>query len=85
MQMQSAHNRENLIAQVKAEYARLADLESRDSFVSQVGEMPPEAYYEKLLDQVLFGIQAGRFDSFTSGREIVDAVAVDKSGYGIRM
>lgn len=76
-------NRQKLIAQVKEQYARLADRESRDSFVGNVGEVSPEAYYEALLSQVLTGIDDGRFDSFSSGREIVEAVARDHTKWGI--
>lgn len=83
--MQKGQNRQALIAGVKAEYARLADMESRDSFVNTPGAMVPEAYYEKLLDQVLAGIDSGQFDKFSTGQEIVDAVAADKARFGITM
>lgn len=78
-------DKQQRIQEVKAEYARRADLESRNSFVAQVGAPTPEAYYEKLLDEVLAGIDAGRFDQFRSGREIVEAVAADHDRWGIRI
>lgn len=76
-------DRQRLIAEIKAEYARRADLESRDSFVSGAQTPPPEAYYEKLLGEVLKRVDAGSFDSFASGQEVVEAVASDHGKWGI--
>lgn len=73
-------NREQLIAEVKDEYARLADYASKDNFIDRTSNsITSEAYYENLLQDVLNGIQEGRFDQFESGKEIVEAVANDKS------
>lgn len=66
-------NREQLIRQVKDEYARLTDLESRQGVTNAVIDVTPEAYYESLLGQVLDAISAGKFDDFSSGRAIVEA------------
>ena len=74
--------RQTLTAEVKAHYARLADMESRDSFVAGTGGSP-EAYYETLLNEVLAGIDQGRFDGFSSGGEIAEAVARDRTRWGI--
>lgn len=71
-------NREKLIAQVKNEYARLASDESQQHFSQTANNMTPEAYYESLLNMVLTEISAGTFDSFHSGKEIMEAVAKDK-------
>lgn len=70
--------REQLMSEVKNEYARLADQYSRETFISSTVENN-EAYYEKLLQHVLSGIRDGRFDQYQSGKEIVEAVANDKS------
>lgn len=75
-------DREQLIREVKNIYAHRADQESRAEFIQ--GGISPEAYYENLLNQVLAGIDAGRFDSFHAGQEIVDAIAKDHSAFGIR-
>lgn len=77
-------NRDDLISQVKSEYSRLADMESREGFRNQTdGGVSPEAYYEKLLSKVINGINAGRFDDCGSGLEIVEAVANHKSGWTV--
>lgn len=78
-------DRQQLTREVKAEYARLADIESRGNFTAQVGVPSPEAYYEKLLGEVLAGIDAGRFDGFSSGLAIVEAVAGDHAKWGISL
>lgn len=78
-------DRQELTREVKAEYAQRADRESRNSFVAQAGAPAPEAYYEALLDQVLAGIDAGCFDDFATGRDIVEAVAADHDKWGIRL
>lgn len=70
--------REQLMSEVKNEYARLADQSSRETFISSTVENN-EAYYEKLLQNVLSGIRDGRFDQYQSGKDIVEAVANDKS------
>lgn len=76
--------REQLMSEVKHEYAKLADQSSKETFVNSTKpEENSEAYYEKLLQNVLHGIQEGRFDQYGSGKEIMEAVANDKSNlYG---
>jgi len=69
--------RDELISQVKNEYARLASEES--SVQQTTTDMSPDAFYEQLLGQVIEGISKGQFDRFDSGIEIVEAVANDKS------
>lgn len=71
-------NRDKLIAQVKDEYARLASAETQQHFYQTASGLTPEAYYESLLNMVLSEISAGTFDSFHSGKEIMEAVANDK-------
>ena len=66
--------REQLMSEVKNEYARLADQSSRGTFISSTVENN-EAYYEKLLQNVLSGIRDGRFDQYQSGKEIVEATS----------
>lgn len=69
-------NRQDLINEVKAEYARLADLEGREHHHdTRWNSITPEAYYEKLLSQVISDIEGGQFDGYSSGLSIVEAVA----------
>ncbi|MDD4774032.1 MAG: hypothetical protein PHZ09_10615 [Eubacteriales bacterium] len=72
-------NREKLISQVKEHYAKLASKESQQHFDQSTVQKTPVAYYEFLLGSVIDEINAGTFDSFDSGQEIVNAVANDKS------
>lgn len=70
---------EKLIAEVKEEYARIASMESQQHFHNTTTEITAEAYYEKLLNKALDEICKGTFDNFSSGKEIVTAIANDKS------
>lgn len=71
-------NRDKLISEVKEHYAILASDESQQHFSQTTTNLTPEAYYEKLLGMVIKEIEAGTFDSFHSGQEIINAVANDK-------
>jgi hypothetical protein len=71
-------NRDKLTAQVKNEYARLADEETQQHFSQTTSGMTAEGYYGKLLNMVEKEISSGTFDGFHSGREIVEAVANNK-------
>ena len=71
--------REELIAQVKEEYANIASAASQQHFHQTTTEISPEVYYESLLDAVLREIGNGTFDNCRSGTEIVNKVAADKS------
>ncbi len=71
-------NRDKLIAQVKNEYARLADEESQQHFTQTTSDITAEDYYGNLLGLVEKEISEGTFDCFHSGLEIVEAVANDK-------
>lgn len=66
--------RDRLIQEVKAEYARLADLQSRERHRDQSG-ISPDVWYEKQLGLIISRIEAGQFDHFPSGREIIESVA----------
>ncbi len=71
-------NRDQLIQQVKSEYARLAQLES--SITNQTyNRMSPEAYYERALDSAIRDISAGKYDDFTSGLQVVEHIATHKT------
>ncbi|WP_349947534.1 hypothetical protein ABFV83_03370 [Lacrimispora sp. BS-2] len=72
-------NRDELISQVKNEYARIASAESQQHFHQTTTELTPEAYYENLLSKAISEIGRGTFDNFKSGEEIVNAIANDKS------
>lgn len=71
-------SREKLTAQVKNEYARLADESSQQHFSQTTSDIAADDYYGNLLSMVEKEISAGTFDSFHSGVEIVEAVANDK-------
>ena len=71
--------RQDLINQVKEEYATIASQASQQHFHQTTAEISPEAYYEKLLGSVISEIQDGTFDNCRSGTEIVNKVAADKS------
>lgn len=71
-------NRDKLIAQVKNEYSRLAGDESQQHFSQTTSDITPDEYYGNLLHMVEKEIEAGTFDDFHSGREIVEAVANNK-------
>lgn len=71
-------NRETLIEEVKGVYASLASQESQQHFTQTTTSVSPEAYYENLLQMVLYEISAGTFDNFESGKAVMEAVAKDK-------
>jgi len=71
--------REELIAQVKEEYASIASAASQQHFHQTTTEITPEAYYEHLLNAVITEIGNGTFDTCRSGTEIVNQVAADKT------
>lgn len=71
-------NRDKLIAQVKNEYARLAEDESQQHFSQTTSNITAEDYYGNLLNMVEKEICVGTFDNFHSGLEVVEAVANDK-------
>ncbi len=72
-------NRDELIQQVKNEYASIASSESQQHFSQTTANVTPEAYYEKLLSAVIAEISKGTFDNCHNGNEIVNKVAADKS------
>lgn len=72
-------NRDNLIDQVKNEYARIASLESQQHFDQTTTDMTAESYYEKLLSKAISEINKGTFDDFKSGEEVVTSIANDKT------
>lgn len=66
-------NRDLLIQQVKSEYARLAQAESRDYITNQsYSPISPEAYYEKTLEKVIRDISEGKYDDCVSGLQVVE-------------
>lgn len=72
-------NRNKLIKQIKKEYAEIASSQSQDHFHQTTTDMTPEAYYENILDNAISEIERGTFDGFKSGKEIVEAIANDKT------
>ncbi len=72
-------NREELIEQVKEEYASIASNESQQHFYQTTSELTPEAYYEKLLNAVITEISKGKFDNCHSASEVINIVAADKT------
>ncbi len=71
-------DRQTLIEEVKAQYASLAEQETQHHFHQTTTQTSPEAYYEQILGMVLHEIESGTFDSFQSGKAVVDAVSKDK-------
>ena len=73
-------DRNILIQQVKSEYARLADLASREHITDRVySGMPPEAYYEQALEKAIRDVSAGKYDDCISGLQIVERIANHKT------
>jgi len=72
-------NRDELIDQIKNEYARIASSDSQQHFHQTTTDLTPEAYYEELLSKAINEINKGTFDNFKSGEEVVTAIANDKS------
>ena len=70
--------RQNLIEEVKEEYANIASAASQQHFHQTTNTITPEGYYEKLLGSVISEIQSGTFDNCRSGTEIVNKVAANK-------
>jgi len=71
--------REELISQVKEEYANIAASDSQQHFHQTSKNLTPEIYYDNLLNAVISEINNGAFDNCQSGAEIVNKVAADKS------
>lgn len=72
-------NREELIAQVKEEYANIVNNGTQQHFHLTSEGITPEAYYGTLQRTVINEINKGSFDRCRSGAEIVNRVAADKS------
>lgn len=73
-------DRELLIQQVKKEYVRLAEHASRGHITDQsYSVMPPEAYYEQTLQKAIRDITAGKYDDCSSGLQIVERIANQKT------
>ena len=71
--------REQLIEQVKEEYANIRYSKDQQHFHNTASGITPEAYYGTLMRAVVDEISEGKFDSCRSGKEIVNKVAADKS------
>jgi hypothetical protein len=71
--------RDELISQVKEEYASIASNPVQQQFHLTATNITPEAYYENLQNAVVSEIESGTFDTCRSGTEIVNKVAADKS------
>jgi len=71
--------REQLIEQVKEEYANIQYSKDQQYFHNTASGITPEAYYGTLMRAVIDEIKNGKFDSCRSGKEIVNKVAADKS------
>ena len=78
-------HRDKLIQEVKEEYARLAAGHSREDFIEDSGNQSSESYFERLLENVIRSIEAGKFDRFVSGRQVMEAVANNRERWGINI
>lgn len=73
-------DRDLMIQQVKGEYARLADLASRDHItVQSYSGISPSAYYEQALEKAIRDISAGKYDGCASGLQVVEQIANHKT------
>lgn len=72
-------NRDELIQQVKEQYANIASNESQNHFHETTTEITAEAYYENLLQAVITEISRGTFDNVKSADEVINKVAADKT------
>ena len=72
-------NRQELIDQVKEEYASIAADEAQHHFHQTTAEITAEAYYKKLLNAVISEIEKGTFDNCSTSSEVIYKVAADKS------
>ena len=73
------NKREELISQVKEQYANLAFAGDQQHFHQTTTGITPLAYYEKLSSAVISQIERGKFDSCHSGNEVINKVAADKT------
>lgn len=71
--------RDELIEQVKNEYANITFSESQQHFHETTTGITPETYYTNLSNKVIDEISKGTFDNCKSGMEIVNKVAADKT------
>ena len=71
--------REQLIEEVKEEYANIQFSENQQHFHNTASGITPEAYYGTLMNAVIDEIYKGKFDNCRSGKEIVNKVRADKS------
>ena len=71
--------REELIEQVKEEYANLQFSSVQQHFHKTTSGITPEAYYGTLMQSVIEQIKKGKFDNCRNGREIVNKVAASKT------
>lgn len=68
--------RDQLIQQVKSEYARLAELESRAHVTDKTyRSTSPEVYYERALEKAIRAISDGQYDDCVSGLQVVEQIA----------
>ena len=72
-------NRQELIKQVKEEYASIAADDRQHHFHQTTTEITSEEYYEKLLNAVVSEIEKGTFDNCKTSSEVIYKVAADKS------
>ena len=72
-------NRQELIKQVKEEYASIAADETQHHFHQTTTEITAAEYYQKLLNAVISEIEKGTFDNCSTSSEIIYRVAADKS------
>ena len=71
--------REELIEQVREEYANFRFSSDQQHFHKTKSGITPEAYYGTLMQSVIEQIKKGKFDNCRSGKEIVNKVAASKS------
>ena len=73
-------DRDLLIQQVKSEYARLAQLASREHITNQpYSGISTEMYFEQVLEKAIRDISDGKHDDCVSGLQVVERIANRKT------
>jgi len=74
-------DRQKLINEVKQKYQELANEETRYNFRNEGDFRNPEKYYEDLLHNAINLIEAGAFDGYENGSQVVEKIAKNKNEY----
>ena len=73
------NHREQLVSQVREEYANIAAHQAQQHFHQTTTGITPHAYYQTLQNAVIEQILKGKFDNCRTGSEIIGKIAADKT------